>query len=170
MAKNFACNARDPGSIPGLVSQERERLPTPAFQPGECRGLYSPWGRRQLDTTEHLSLHCQGTVSSVWRQFWLQLGCGDVSGIQWAEARGAAKRAPVPRTPTVTQDYLAPAVSNACQVALVAKNLPASAGGDAGLIPGSGRSPGRGQGNLLVFLPAESRGQRSLGGYSPWAP
>ena len=55
----------------------------------------------------------------------MQLGCGDVSGIQWAEARGAAKRAPVPRTPTVTQDYLAPAVSNACQVALVAKNLPA---------------------------------------------
>ena len=37
----------------------------------------------------------------------------------------------------------------ASQVALVAKNLPANAGdpGGVGLIPGSGRSPGRGHGN-----------------------
>ena len=34
----------------------------------------------------------------------------------------------------------------ASQVALVIKNLPANAG-DAGSIPGSGRSPGRGHGN-----------------------
>ena len=41
--------------------------------------------------------------------------------------------------------------------------------GDAGSIPGSGRSPG--EGNWLptpVFLPGESHGQRSLAGYSPW--
>ena len=151
VGKESACNARHPGSIPGLVSQERERLPTPVFQPGEFPGLYSPWGRRELDTTEQLSLPLPGDSYNIWRQFWLQLGCGDVSGIQWAQARGAAKRAPVPRTPTVTQDYLAPDVNNACQVALVAKNLPASAGRDAGLIPGSGRSPGRGHGNLLQF-------------------
>ena len=39
----------------------------------------------------------------------------------------------------------------ASQVALVAKNPPANAGdpGDVGLIPGSGRSPGRGHGNLV---------------------
>ena len=39
-----------------------------------------------------------------------------------------------------------------------------------GLIPGSGRSPGGGHGNLLqaVFTPGESHGQRSLAGYSPW--
>ena len=30
----------------------RERLPTPAFWPGEFHGLYSPWGRKELDTTE----------------------------------------------------------------------------------------------------------------------
>ena len=37
------------------------------------------------------------------------------------------------------------------QVALVVKNLPANAGDirDMGLIPGSGRSPGRGNGNPL---------------------
>jgi len=38
--------------------------------------------------------------------------------------------------------------------------------GDAGLIPGSGRSPGGGKGNPL--MPTESHGQRSLVGYSPW--
>ena len=38
-------------------------------------------------------------------------------------------------------------------MALVVKNLHASAGdmGDAGLIPGSGRSPGRGHGDPLRF-------------------
>ena len=35
---------------------ERERLPTPIFWPGEFRGLYSPWGRKESDTTERLSL------------------------------------------------------------------------------------------------------------------
>ena len=38
-----------------------------------------------------------------------------------------------------------------------------------GLILGSGRSPGGGHGNSLVFLHGESHGQRSLVGYSPWS-
>ena len=46
------------------------------------------------------------------------------------------------------------------------KNPPASAGDvrDVGLILGSGRSPGEGNGNppTPVFLPEESHGQRSL--------
>ena len=95
--KESACNAGDPGSIPGLgrsagegigyplqypwaslVAQlvknvpalqetwvrslgwenpwRRERLPTPVFWPGEFRGLYSPWGCKESDATEHLSL------------------------------------------------------------------------------------------------------------------
>ena len=37
--------------------------------------------------------------------------------------------------------------------------------GDTGLVPGSGRSPGGGDGNPLpIFLPGEFQGQRSL----PW--
>ena len=41
----------------------------------------------------------------------------------------------------------------AFQEVLVVKNLPANAGdvGDSGLIPGSGRSPGGGNGNLLQY-------------------
>ena len=51
------------------------------------------------------------------------------------------------------------------------KNLPANAGdtGDAGSIPGSGRSPGEENGNPLQGSYLEkSHGQRSLTGYSPW--
>ena len=59
----------------------------------------------------------------------------------------------------------------ASQVALMVKNLPASAGGirDVGSVPGLGRSSAERNGYPLpVFLPGESHGQRSLVGYSPW--
>ena len=39
------------------------RLPTPVFWPGEFHGLYSPWGHKEPDTTEQLSLH----VFSSWQ-------------------------------------------------------------------------------------------------------
>ena len=35
----------------------REQLPTPVSWPGEFHGLYSPWGCKESDTTERLSLH-----------------------------------------------------------------------------------------------------------------
>ena len=39
---------------------EKGTLPTPAFWPGEFHGLYSPWGGKESDTTERLSLHKAG--------------------------------------------------------------------------------------------------------------
>ena len=57
------------------------------------------------------------------------------------------------------------------QVAQKVRNLPVSAGdtGGTGLIPGSGRPPWRRAWQPTpVFLPGESRGQRSLVGYSLW--
>ena len=56
--KESACNAGDLDLIPGLErsSGEGERLPTPIFWPGEFHGLYSPWGHKELDMTEQLSL------------------------------------------------------------------------------------------------------------------
>ena len=45
----------------------------------------------------------------------------------------------------------------------------ACSAGDASLIPGLGRTPWkRAWQSILVFLPGESHGQRSLMGYSPW--
>ena len=41
---------------------------------------------------------------------------------------------------------------------------------DLGSIPGLGRFPGEGNGNLLQFFWLENpHGQRSLAGYSPWS-
>ena len=52
--------------------------------------------------------------------------------------------------------------------ALVVKNPLANAG-DMGLIPGSGRSPGGGNGNPLQYFCLENpHGWRSLLGYGPW--
>ena len=61
-------------------------------------------------------------------------------------------------------------ITMASQVVLVIKNLPANAGDteDEGLIPGSGRFPGGGYGNPLLYSCLENpHGQRSLPGYSP---
>ena len=38
------------------ICWRRDRLPTPVFWPGEFHGLYSPWGHKESDTTERLSL------------------------------------------------------------------------------------------------------------------
>ena len=40
----------------------RERLPTPVFWPEEVHGLYRLWGRKELDTTEQLSLSFLFTI------------------------------------------------------------------------------------------------------------
>ena len=46
---------RRPGFDPwvGEIPWRREQLPTPEF----LLGLYSPWGHKESDTTERLSLH-----------------------------------------------------------------------------------------------------------------
>ena len=49
---------RRPGFDPwvGKIPWRRERLPSPVFWPGEVHGLFSPWGRKESDTAERLSL------------------------------------------------------------------------------------------------------------------
>ena len=44
----------DPGV--GMIPWRRERLPTPVFWPREFHGLYSPWGHKESDMAEQLSL------------------------------------------------------------------------------------------------------------------
>ena len=49
---------RTPGFDPWVekIPWRREQLPTPVFWPGEFHGLYNPWGHKEPDTTERLSL------------------------------------------------------------------------------------------------------------------
>ena len=49
----------------GKIPWRRERLPTPIFWPGEFHGLYSPWGHKESDMTEQLSL----SLSKIFSQF-----------------------------------------------------------------------------------------------------
>ena len=44
------------GTWVGKIPWRKERLPTPVFWSGEFHGLYSPWGHKELDMTEQLSL------------------------------------------------------------------------------------------------------------------
>ena len=71
----------------------------------------------------------------------------------------------------VSHSFVTEQQQQASQVALVAKNLSATAGDtrDVGSIPGSGRVLGAGHDNPIptVFLPGEFHGQRSLTGHSP---
>ena len=56
--KESTCTVGDLGSIPVLErsSGEGKRLPNPIFWPGEFHGLYSPWGHKESNMTEWLSL------------------------------------------------------------------------------------------------------------------
>ena len=57
--KESVCSAGDLGSIPGLGISLGEGKGYPllsVFWPGEFHGLCSPWGRKESDTTEQLSL------------------------------------------------------------------------------------------------------------------
>ena len=46
------------------IPWRRESLPTPVSWPGEVHGLYSPWGHKESDRTERLSLSLLSTILS----------------------------------------------------------------------------------------------------------
>ena len=48
------------------------------------------------------------------------------------------------------------------------KDYPPARAEDSGLIPGLGRSPGGGHGNLLQYSCLEKPKESGLAGYSPW--
>ena len=89
--KFYACNAGDPGSIPCIrkIPWRRKWQSTPALLSGKSHGRrsligYSPWGRKELDTTERLQFQfpsiptikrTQEAMSSVGlqrAQFWVR--------------------------------------------------------------------------------------------------
>ena len=73
--KEPARNAGNLDSIPGLgrSTGERNWLPAPVFWPGELHGLYSPWGHKELDTTEQIAPQTTALasfISSALEWFW----------------------------------------------------------------------------------------------------
>ena len=62
--KESAGNVGDLGSIPGLGKSPGEGKGYPLqYTGGEFHGPYSPWGHKELDTTERLSLSLVTFVS-----------------------------------------------------------------------------------------------------------
>ena len=59
LVKKILLQGGRPGFDPwvGKIPWRRERLSIPILWPGAFHGLYSPWGHRELDTTEQLSFH-----------------------------------------------------------------------------------------------------------------
>ena len=56
--KESACNAGDLGLISGWEDPlEKAKATHSSILAGEFHGLYSPWGHKELDTTEQVSLH-----------------------------------------------------------------------------------------------------------------
>ena len=50
---------------------EEERLPTPVLWPGEFHGLYIPWGCKELDTTEQLTLFTSSRLSNMYIELFI---------------------------------------------------------------------------------------------------
>ena len=57
LVKNLPAMQKRFDSWIGTIPWRREGLPTSVVWPREFHGLYSPWGHKESDTTEQLSLH-----------------------------------------------------------------------------------------------------------------
>ena len=112
VGKESTCNAGDLGSIPGFnpwvqkIPWRRERLPTTIFWPGEFHGLYRPWGCKESDTTERLSLCVSQTLGwgvRAQRRGWEdELSPGEASSARVEIALDTHSNRPGPRLPIYT--------------------------------------------------------------------
>ena len=62
---HLQCGRRGFDPWVGKIPWRQKRLPSPVFWPGEFHGLYSPWGRKESDRTEWLSLHPSALSSDI---------------------------------------------------------------------------------------------------------
>ena len=78
VGKESPRNAGDPSSIPesgrsageGIGCPRREWLTTKVCWPREFHGLYSPWGHKELDTTERIShLYYSWLILAAWVKY-----------------------------------------------------------------------------------------------------
>ena len=139
----------------------RKWQPTPVFLHGESQGRGNLvgcclWGRTESDTTEKLPFHFSLSCIGEGNGNPLQCSCLENprdGGAWWAAISGVAQS----RTRLKRLSSSSSSKESACNA------------GHLSLIPGSGRSPGEGNGNPLQYSCLEkSHGQRSLVGYSPW--
>ena len=74
LIKNLQCGRPGFHLWVGKIPWRKERLPIPVFLPGEFHGLYNPWGCKESDTTERLSLSLH-LISCLFIFWWFPLLC-----------------------------------------------------------------------------------------------
>ena len=187
--KESTCNAGDLGSIPGLARSPGGGHGSPLQyscleNPHGQRSLagYSPWGRKEVDTTEWLSatrhrnrgkqtlsVKFYVNVATGWAVFHVPVAAG-VRDFKVQECGDAL----LPGGTKLRYSLSPRKLSYVMHVLwthsgfpgdIVVKSSPAHAGDakDVGLIPWRRKWQ-----LTLVFLPGESHGQRSLAGHSLW--
>ena len=129
---------------------EKGKATNPVLWPGEFHGLYKPWGCKELDMTDWLSLLLiikelirEMRRGKDWTTHFLILA---FTHLYRKDLKG----------------NIFPINTVGFPVALLVENLPANSGDprDSGLIPGSGRSPRGGNGTLLKYSCQENRMNR----------
>ena len=71
---------------------EKVRLPTPVFWPGGFHGLYSPWGRKESDMTEWLSVSSLTMRHILNEEFWKNANSMICHARYWMLGAGALGR------------------------------------------------------------------------------
>ena len=154
VGKESTCNARDPSSIPGQGRSAGEGMGYP---------LQYSWASLVAQLVKNLP---------AMRETW-------VRSLGWEDSPGGGKGYPLQYSGLEnSMDSIVYGVAKS-QIRLSNFHVLDFSGGSDGkesacnvgdwsLIPGSGRSPGEGDGNPLQYscLPGESHGPRSLAGYS----
>ena len=126
------------------VSWRRQWQPTPILLPGKSHGRRnlvgcSPWGREESDMTEQLHFHFSLSCIGEGNGNPVQCSCLENprdGGAWWAPVCGVAQGRTQPKR-----------LSSSCS----SIECPPDCAGGVGSIPGSGRSPGDGNGNPLQY-------------------
>ena len=84
-SKESAFNTRNSVSIPGLGRSPGEEILTPVFLPGEFHGQrslvgYGPWGHKELDMTERITLSLSFIVVTQRRKYQISVIMAELAG------------------------------------------------------------------------------------------
>ena len=137
------------------VVRRRQWHPTPVLLPGKSHGWRnlvgcSPCGLEESDTTERLHFHFSLSCIGEGNGNPLQCSCLENPrdrGARWASVYGVAQsRTRLTGLSSSSSIFIYVGFPGVSQVKASACNV-----GDLGSIPGSGRSPGEGNGNPLQY-------------------
>ena len=175
--KESTCQCRRHGFNPwvGKILWSRKSQSTPVFWPGKshwqrCLVGYSPWGYKESDMTDQLSVHAQCMHSQTILRFWPFISKPWAYTFKWPKKRRREVRGiRLVNLATHTDDYKRLRVSTKSVMSikrwgsrtslasrlpgLAVKDLPANVGDirDSGSIPELGRFPGGGHGSPLQY-------------------